>query len=112
MAQKVDFVIEQGTTWTVQITVKDADSTAINITDYTCDSQMRSSYETDTSYDITCTIAEPDSTSGILSLNLTDTQSSAINKGRYYYDVELTDDSANKTRLIEGKITVTPEVTK
>ena len=40
MAQTVNLVIEQGTTWQTQITVKDADSTTINITDYTCESQM------------------------------------------------------------------------
>ena len=112
MAQTVNLVIEQGTTWVTQITVKDADSTTINITDYTCESQMRSSYDADTSYDITCTIAEPDSTTGILTLNLTDTQSSAIPDGRFYYDVELTDTTANKIRLVEGVVTVTPEITK
>lgn len=112
MAQQVNFVIEQGTTWLTQITIKDGDSTAINITDYTCESQMRPSFSSDTSYDITCTISEPDSTSGILKLSLTDTETSAIPASRYWYDVELTDDSANKTRLIEGNITVTAEVTK
>ena len=73
MAQKVDLVIEQGATWQTQITVMDSDSTAINITDYTCESQMRTSFDSDTSYDITCTITEPDSTSGIFTMNLTGT---------------------------------------
>lgn len=112
MAQKVDFLIEQGTTWLTQITIKDGDSTAINITDYICESQMRPSFSSDTSYDITCTISEPDSTSGILTLNLSDIETSAIKAGRYYYDVELTDTTGNKTRLIEGNISVTSEVTK
>ena len=49
-------------------------------------------------------------------MSLTNTQTDALKPGRYVYDVELqfTDSSGANIieRILEGKITVTPSVTK
>jgi len=43
---------------------------------------------------------------------LTDTQTSAIEAGRYVYDLVITDGSGSKSRVVEGQATVTPGVTR
>ena len=55
-------------------------------------------------------------TKGVAIISMTNTQTDAIPAGRYLYDVELsfTDSSNNTTieRILEGRINVTPSVTK
>jgi len=53
-----------------------------------------------------------DATSGIVALSLTAAQSAALDAERYVYDVEITQTSTGTvTRVIEGLITVRPNVT-
>jgi hypothetical protein len=53
---------------------------------------------------------------GVAVMSLTNTQTDALKPGRYVYDVELSfQDSSGTTiieRILEGKVTVTPSVTK
>ena len=53
---------------------------------------------------------------GIITLSLTNTQTDALKTGRYVYDVELSfvDSSSNTIieRILEGRIQVSPSVTK
>ena len=53
---------------------------------------------------------------GIVTLSLTNAQTNALKAGRYVYDVEISfNDSSGSTiveRILEGKIQVTPSVTK
>jgi hypothetical protein len=43
---------------------------------------------------------------------LSATQSSSIPSGRWLYDVEITAANGIKTRVVEGVVTITPEITK
>jgi hypothetical protein len=44
---------------------------------------------------------------------LTSTESSAIPAGRYLYDIEITNTNTSaKTRILEGIVVVTPEITQ
>ena len=49
---------------------------------------------------------------GTLTLSMNNSVTSALSAGRYVYDVELTDASGIKSRILEGMVTVTPEVTR
>ena len=50
---------------------------------------------------------------GKVTISLTAAQTAAVKAGRYVYDVEITGTSPVETlRVLEGLITVTPEVTK
>jgi len=54
-----------------------------------------------------------DVTDGKIRISLTDTQTSAIKANRYVYDVESIAPTTSKVdRVLEGRILVTPEVTK
>ena len=106
-----NFTLEQGSTFSRQITVQE-NGTALNLTGYTARMQMRSTHDSSTiALTYTTTIASPAS-NGIVNLSATATQSAAIEEGIYVYDLEIESSGGVVTRLMEGKVTVTPEVTR
>ena len=112
MAGILNLTIDQGITYTNDITIYQADGvTPTNLTGYTAASQFRRNY-TSTAYTaFTCTIASPN-TLGRINMSLTATQTAAIKAGYYYYDVEITNSAGTVTRVMEGKIHFKPNVTK
>ena len=112
MAAVANLIIDQGATFSSDITVKDANGNAFNLTGYTAEAKMAKGYaSTRTRTTITSTIAS-DPTTGVVSLALTAAQTAALDAERYVYDVEITQTSSeNVTRVIEGIITVRPNVT-
>lgn len=66
-------------------------------------------------HDFTTLIANP-ATDGIVTLSLSNTQTDALKTGRYVYDVEISfvDSDSNTVveRILEGRVQVTPSVTK
>ena len=106
-----NFTLEQGSTFSRQITVQE-NGTALNLTGYTARMQMRSTHDSSTiALTYTSTIASPAS-NGIVNLSATASQSAAIEEGIYVYDLEIESGTGVVTRLMEGKVTVTPEVTR
>jgi len=113
MATVKNLVIDQGTTFSLTITIADANGNEIDLTGYTLRAQLRKSYGA-TSF-TAFTVAANDNATGELTISLTDTQTSALKAGRYVYDVEIVEPSGDGsivTRVLEGIITVTPEVTR
>ena len=110
MATVQNIVIDQGTTFRLDINLTNDDGSAKDLANYTVASQMRKSYEASTKTDFTCVQVDA---SGKVTISLTATQTSAVKAGRYVYDVEITGTSPVETlRVLEGLVTVTPEVTK
>ena len=113
MAAVANLIIDQGATFSSDITVKDANGNAFNLTGYTAEAKMAKGYaSTRTRTTMTTTIAS-DPTTGVVALSLTPTETNALDAPeRYVYDVEITQTSTgNVTRVIEGIITVRPNVT-
>ena len=104
---KINLVIDQGSTFTQVISLTGSDDIAVNTDVYTARGQIRKHYLSNTSVSFTTALANGDFT-----LSLTSTQTANIVAGRYVYDVELIDSSNNVTRLMEGIVTITPEVSK
>lgn len=109
-AGKYDFTLEQGTTFSREITVQDSGS-AMNLTGYTPRMQMRSTHDSST-IALTFTAAVSNASQGKIQLSATDSATSAVEEGIYVYDLEIESGSSGVTRLMEGKVTVTPEVTR
>ena len=109
-AGKYDFTLEQGTTFSREITVQENGS-AMNLTSYTARMQMRSTHDS-TSAALSFTVAVSNAAQGKVSISATDTQTSAVEEGIYVYDLEIESSQGAVTRLMEGKVTVTPEVTR
>ena len=113
MAAVANLIIDQGSTFTSDITVKDANNNAFNLTGYTVEAKLAKGYSsTRTRTSMTGTIAA-DATTGVITLSLTAAQTAALDAPeRYVYDVEITQTSSGAvTRVIEGIITVRPNVT-
>ena len=108
MATQKNIVIDQGTTFSENVTAKDSTGSAKDLTGYTTTAQIRKSYYSSSSTDFTT--AQVDGT-GVITLSLTAAQTGNLKAGRYVYDVESA--SASETiRVVEGIVTVTPQVTK
>jgi hypothetical protein len=110
MATISNLVIDQGTTFSSIITLTNQDGTAMNLTGYTVRSQFRKSYQSSSSTSFTASVH--DATAGKIRLQLSPTDSSSIQAGRYLYDIELTSGSGEKSRALEGLVILTPEITK
>lgn len=112
MAIQVNFVVDQGTSFSAIATIQNEDGSVFNLTGLTPYSQMRKSYYTKTAIEITAEV-DGDPQNGDIKLSLSPTASNAIRAGRYVYDVEVHNgDGSYVKRVLQGIITVSPQVTK
>lgn len=109
MAIKANISIDQGTDYTTVINVTDEDDLVIDLTGYTGAAQMRKHYTSSNAYAFTVSIA---ASNGAVTLSMNSATTNAISAGRYVYDCELRSASNVVSRLIEGIVTVTPQVTR
>ena len=110
MAAVSNLAIDQGTTYSVTITVTDDTGSARNLTNYTPRAQMRRSYYTSANTGFAANVLNP--SEGTITLDLTATQTSALKAGRYVYDLELVSNTLTVERIVEGIVTIYPEATK
>ena len=110
MATVTNLFIDQGSNATVTILVTDGAGSARNITGYTGRSQLRRSYFSSSNTPFTVNITNP--TGGEVTLSLSGDQTANLKYGRYVYDVELVSNTSSVERIIEGIVTVYPEVTR
>lgn len=108
MAAVRNIVIDQGTTYSLTIGLSNDDGSEKDLSDYTVSSQMRKSYYTNTYTSFT---TDKVNLTGEVTISLTSAQTSALKAGRYVYDVEISS-SSETLRVLEGIVTVTPEVTR
>ena len=105
-----NFIVEQGATFNRILTVKENNS-AMNLTGYSVASKMRSTHDSSTVVGtFTCSISN--ASSGGITMSMTSSTSSAIEEGIYVYDLEITSGTSIVTRLLQGEVTVNPEVTR
>lgn len=108
MAAKINIVIDQGTTFNTTYTIHDVMDEPINFTGYTANSQMRKSYSSSNSHVFTVTLGS----NGEVNLSMSANTTGNIVAGRYVYDVEVEDPTGIRSRIVEGIVTVTPQVTR
>lgn len=108
MATKANLVIDQGATFTTTISITDDDGNIIDLTGYTGAAQIRKHYTSLTAVNFAVSVNEAN---GEVTLSLTASQTGNIVAGRYVYDCELTR-SGTVSRVLEGIVTVTPQVTR
>lgn len=111
MASISNLFVDQGSDYSNIIVVASSTGSALDLTNYTVASQLRKSYGSSTYYSFTASIY--DAVNGKIRLQLSAATSSTIPAGRYLYDIEITNTTtAAKTRVLEGTVVVTPEITK
>ena len=112
MATVSNIFIDQGTTFTTTISIADENGSALDVTGYSGIAQLRKTYESITSVGFSVVFETP-TTNGQITISLTDAQTSALESGKYVYDVNLTlPGGATKTRVVEGIATVNPSVSR
>jgi hypothetical protein len=102
--------IDQGSDFTAEFQLENDDGSLMNLTGFQAYSQFRKSYQATTGFTFTAQVTNP--TQGKILLTLPGTTSSTIKPGRYLYDVEIISSTAVKTRVVEGILTINPEITK
>ena len=110
MATIANIFIDQGANYSNIITVSGTNGNALDLTGYTVASQMRKSYSSSTAYNLNAAVYN--ASLGQVRMTLTAAQSEAIPPGRYLYDLEITSGSGAKTRVVEGVVVVTPQITQ
>ena len=111
MATISNIFIDQDADFSTTVTINDGDGSAVDLTSYTALAMIRKTYTSETSTTFTSTFAS-DRTTGQITISLTDTQTAALESGRYVYDLVITDVSGTKTRVVEGIATVNPSVSR
>lgn len=114
-AVQQNITIEQGATFQLELIWKNPDTTPINLTGYTARMQVRKKHTDSTKIlDLTTQNGKIVLTPLQGKINVTvpaaDTEDITIKSG--VYDLELESSTGIVTRLIEGCVTVTPEVTR
>ncbi len=97
-----DMTIQRRSDHTVNVTLKDSNGTAINLTGYTLASQIWDTVRTSKAADATCTVTN--ASGGTFDWKLTDTQTATLIAEEYKYDVRLTNPAGLHEYWIEGTI--------
>lgn len=110
MATSINYDMDQGSNFSFSISANGSDGAALSLSGCTASCQMRKHYSS-TSY--TTFTASITGATGNIDISLGATASAAVKPGVYFYDVELqSNNGATVQRLVQGMITVYPEVTR
>jgi len=110
MAIIANLYIDQGSDFSITVDVTNSDGSVLDLSGYSAAAQMRKTY---TSSSVSATFSTSISeASGQVTLSLTDTQTTALNPGRYLYDLNITSSGGQTSRVVEGQAIITPGVTR
>jgi hypothetical protein len=111
MAQFVELELDQGTDFNLDLDLANDNAIPIDITNYSFSSTIRKSYYSSRiAANLTVTVLN--AANGSLTFSLNAATTSNVQAGRYLFDVKQVDNANTTTRLVEGIITVNPQVTK
>ncbi len=109
MAIKSNIVIDQGTDFEVTINVRDANTTAIALTGFTGQAQLRKYYTSSTKHDFNVIVSV---NTGEVTLAMSAANTANIASGRYVYDCVLVSNTSVVSRIVEGIVTINPRVSR
>lgn len=105
-----ELFLEQGSNFNTSITLDNSDGSAFDLTGFQVKSSIKKSYySANATAQFTITISDP--TSGVLNISLPYANTANISAGRYVYDVVIKDTANTVSRVLEGIVNVTPQVT-
>jgi hypothetical protein len=106
-----DITIDQGSTFSKSITLKDDNDVVINVTNDTFRGQVRK-HHSSTDIQATFSFTITDGTNGVVAWSLSATDSAAMSSGILVYDVEWIKQDGTVTRILSGIADTTAEVTR
>lgn len=110
MATISNLYIDQGSDFSVIVTLTNQDGTPLDLGAFVVKSQFRKSYQSSIAVNFEVSIYNE--AAGKIKLKLPADVSSSIQAGRYLYDVEVSNTLGEKRRALEGIIVITPEITR
>jgi len=111
MATVYNIAVDQGSDFTTTMNLTNDDGVNRDITSYTARGQLKRSFSSTSNVAFTTAISNP--TGGEVVISLSNAKTANLKYGRYVYDVELVSTgTGNVERILEGIVTVYPEVTK
>jgi len=116
-AANYDILIEQGATFLLNLRWKDSEGDGIDLLGYEARMQIRKSSQSPTiELELTSDGSDQSITFGtdygFISLEIDAVTTSQLEIRRGVYDFELVSPTGEVTRLVQGSVTVSPEVTK
>ena len=106
-----DLYVDQGADYFTNMDLTEDDGSPINVTGYAFTGQIRKSYYS-TNPTANLVISIVNGANGNININMSSVVTSNITPGRYVYDVKMTDTSNVTIRIMEGIVTVTPQVSR
>ena len=111
MAGYAELFVDQFSDYSTIITLTNSDGSFTNLSGYSVVSQIRSSYSTQNSTaNLTCTIT--DAANGNITISLPANVSANISPGRYFYDVRTMSPAGANTRILQGILELSADVTR
>lgn len=110
----LNLTFPQGATWKLALTYTNGTDDPIDLTNYTARMQARSVFESPTTVLslVNGTGIALGGTAGTINLLVPATTTATITAAQYVYDLEIESDSSEVTRVVQGTLIVTPEVTR
>jgi hypothetical protein len=116
MASNLNLTIDQGADFQRVLTIKDSNGDAIDLTGYTFRGQARTAYGAAAiGFSFVFVIRNQTTNKGEVDWTLPNSTFSSTTLTKvttYVYDVEMVSAGGIVTRLVEGSVAITPEVTK
>jgi|TARA_B110000908_G_scaffold167905_1_gene221723 hypothetical protein len=117
MAQEETFTIDQGSDVAIELHLIDPTGGAKDLNNHTINAKMKKNFNSDSAdTQIFNSIIATPATDGIITLSLTNAQTDSLRAGKYVYDVEMSfvDSDSNVVieRVLEGRIVISPSVTR
>jgi hypothetical protein len=117
MAQEETFTIDQGADVAIELHLVNKDGSKKNLGNHSIAAKMKRNYTSDsdeTTAFNAIVVSPPED--GVITISLSNTQTDLLRVGKYVYDVEMSytdsDGDAIIERVLEGRIIVTPSVTR
>lgn len=108
MAIKSNLIVDQGADFIHNIYLIDSNGDAFDITDFTANAQIRKTYTSTTYNTINVTLG---GNNGLVTLTMNAAVTANLTNSRYVYDLQLHANNVT-SRILEGIVTVNPEVTR
>ena len=91
------------------INITDENGDPVDLTGYTGAAQMRKHYTSSAQTAFSVSVA---GANGAVTMSINSAVTNLLTSGRYVYDCELKSSSNVVSRIIEGTVTITPQVTR
>lgn len=110
MSAQNNLTLDKGTDFVYNIYLIDSAGVPVDVSGYTGESQLRTSYSSNVYNTMNVDVSTVNT--GLITLSMNSYNTGLLTSGRYLYDLILISTDNIISRLVEGTITVNPQVTK